>query len=61
MAENEPDARDKPTSSSPLRVAAVQLHELFTTLVDSGFSEDQALRLTAYISIGKRDQEDGSP
>jgi hypothetical protein len=40
---------------SPLQQAASSAHEMFTTMVGAGFTEDQALRLIAYwlVELGK--------
>lgn len=35
---------------SELATAAIQLHELFREFTRAGFTEDQALRLTAYLN-----------
>jgi hypothetical protein len=32
-----------------LKRAAIALNEMFETMVDSGFNEEQALRLVAYL------------
>lgn len=32
-------------ASTPLGVAAAQLHELFTTMLEAGFTEQQACRV----------------
>lgn len=40
-----PPDRDKDEPTTPLGEAAVSMHEQFRTLVDSGFSEWQAIRL----------------
>jgi len=48
---------------SPLAQEAVGLHEMFTSLCEGGFEEDQALRLVAYVMVANgRDQpkEDGA-
>jgi|TARA_B110000503_G_scaffold141880_1_gene236843 hypothetical protein len=34
---------------SPLREASIALNEMFTTMVQSGFTELQALRLVAFL------------
>ena len=36
-------------NESPLVGAAVALNEMFVTMVDSGFTEEQALRLIAFL------------
>lgn len=38
-----------PDPISPLAMAAAQAHELYTTLVGSGFTEQQALYLVGQI------------
>lgn len=38
---------------SGLLEAAVQMHEIFVTMVEAGFSESQALRIIAYMAIGR--------
>jgi len=40
---------------SELRMAAAGMHEYFTTLVDSGFTEDQALKLLAAVLAGPKE------
>ena len=37
---------------SALKSASVALNEMFVTMVDSGFTEDQALRLVAHLIEG---------
>jgi hypothetical protein len=37
---------------TPLLEAAATAHELFCSLVDGGFNEAQAIRLTAYVMLG---------
>lgn len=37
---------------SQLALAAISLHEIFTSYLSAGFTEDQALRLLAYITLG---------
>lgn len=52
---------EKPLSS--LVEAAVSMHEIFVTYVRAGFTENQALKLIAYILTGPRielDSEDDS-
>ena len=34
---------------SPLKEASIALNEMFTTMVESGFTELQALRLVAFL------------
>jgi len=34
---------------SPLKEAAIALNEMFVTMMESGFSEEQALRLIAFL------------
>jgi hypothetical protein len=45
---------DEPTSHdlgiSPMYEMAIVLHEMFKSLVASGFNEEQALRLTALMA-----------
>ena len=43
------------TEMSELRMAAAGMHEYFTNLVDSGFTEDQALQLLAAVLAGPKD------
>jgi hypothetical protein len=43
---------DEPFSN--LVEAAVGMHEIFVTYVQSGFTENQALKLIAYILTGPR-------
>jgi hypothetical protein len=38
---------DRPVTE--LKRAAIALNEMFLTMVDSGFSEEQALRLVAHL------------
>ena len=33
---------------TPMGASAAMMHELFTSYMDAGFTEDQALRLLAY-------------
>ena len=37
---------------SELAQAAIAMHEMFTELKANGFTEAQALRLTAYMAMG---------
>lgn len=36
------------------------MHELFTTLTAQGFTENQALKLIAYMLMGGRPDDEGS-
>lgn len=36
-------------SRSPLNEAAIALNEMFVTMMESGFTEEQALRLIAFL------------
>lgn len=38
---------------TPLHIDAVTLHEVFATLTDAGFTDDQALRLLGYMLAAK--------
>ena len=40
---------DQEEPPSPLQEASVALNEMFLTLVSTGFTENQALRLIAYL------------
>lgn len=37
---------------SNLKVAAIQMHELYTSFKDAGFTEKQALELTVKVTLG---------
>ena len=37
---------------SSLKVAAIQMHELYTSFKDAGFTERQALELTVKVTLG---------
>lgn len=37
---------------SSLKVAAIQMHELYTSFREAGFSEKQALELTIKVTLG---------
>jgi hypothetical protein len=37
------------TPLTELKRASIALNELFITMIDAGFSEEQALRLVAYL------------
>jgi hypothetical protein len=45
------DDNDNPTQTemSPLLEGVVGLHEVFSTLVQGGFTEDQALKLVSLV------------
>jgi hypothetical protein len=52
---------DEPASHdlgiSPMYEMAIVLHEMFTSLVASGFTEEQALRLTALMAQNGQQDE----
>ena len=43
------DDQDSPLSNSPLKEASIALNEMFKTMIESGFTESQALRLVAFM------------
>lgn len=43
------------TEMSELRMTVAERREYFTTLVDSGFTEDQALQLLAAVLAGPKE------
>ncbi len=51
MSSDNPNSLPSDPISSMLE-AAVSMHEMFTKLCDSGFSEDQSMRLTCAIVVG---------
>jgi hypothetical protein len=44
---------------SDLEASSIAMHEWFVTLVDSGFSEEQALKLIAFSLLNQGDDTEG--
>lgn len=55
MTENVDWAPERPGN---LTAAAIAMHEIFTSLLEAGFTEQQALYLTAQMTMGGR-RKDG--
>lgn len=42
---------------SQMKLATVAIHEMYKTFVDSGFNEEQALKLVAYLVANSGDAD----
>jgi hypothetical protein len=55
----EDESGDQFSGLSILEQAAAQMNELFNSLLNSGFSEKQALYLVAHTMISRYSEDDG--
>lgn len=52
MGENE---KNDPLNLSGLKVAAIQMHEMYMSFLEAGFTEEQALELTVRVTLRSLD------
>ena len=49
------DENNDPLNLSGLKVAAIQMHEIYVSFLEAGFTEDQAIELTVRVTLRSMD------